>query len=74
MRNDVKEYVEVCPTCEQNKSKNAPSVGLLQSLPVPRWPWLDISLNIVTGLPSLEGNTIVLTIVDRLSKMVQFIP
>lgn len=44
MRNDVNEYVAACTVCEQNKSKNVPSVGLLQPLPVPNRPWSDISL------------------------------
>lgn len=74
MRNDVSEYVAACTTCEQNKSKNVPSVGLLQPLPVPQQPWSDISLDLLTGLPPSEGNTAVLTVVDRFSKMVRFIP
>lgn len=52
----------------------APSAGLLQPLPVPRLPWSDISLDFVTRLPPSEGNTVVLTIVDWFSKMVQLIP
>ncbi len=74
MRNDVAEYVAACPVCERNKRKSAPSAGLLQPLPVPQRPWSDISLNFVTGLPLSEGNTTVLKIVDRFSKMVKFIP
>ncbi len=74
MRNDVNEYVAACSTCEQNKSKNVPSAGLLQPLPVPQRPWSDISLDFVTGLPPSVGNTTVLTVVDRFSKMVCFIP
>lgn len=52
----------------------APSAGLLQPLLVPKRPWSDISLDFVTGLPLSEGNTTVLTVVDRFSKMVKFIP
>lgn len=37
-------------------------------------PVLDFSLDFVTGLPPSEGNTAVLTVVDRFSKMVRFIP
>ncbi|XP_060924550.1 uncharacterized protein LOC132998821 [Limanda limanda] len=43
-------------------------------LPVPHRPWSDIALDFVTGLPPSKGNTTILTVVDRFSKMVHFIP
>ena len=46
----------------------------LSDLPVPHRPWSDISLDFVTGLPPFKGNTTILTVVDRFSKMVHFIP
>lgn len=73
IRKDVEDYVAACPICTQNKHSNAPPAGLLQPLPVPRRPWSDISLDFVTGLPPSEGNTTILTVVDRFSKMVKFI-
>lgn len=74
MEKEVKEYVDACPTCAQQKTSHQPPSGLLQPLPVPSRPWSDISLDFVTGLPPSEGNTTVLTVVDRFSKMVHFIP
>ena len=47
-----------------------PPAGLLCPLPVPHRPWSDISLDFVTGLPPSEGNTTILIVVDRVSKMV----
>ena len=70
----VKEYVAACPVCARHKSSHRPSAGLLHPLPVPSRPWSDISLDFVTGLPLSEGNTTILTIVDRFSKMVHFVP
>ncbi|KAJ8369826.1 hypothetical protein SKAU_G00098540 [Synaphobranchus kaupii] len=48
--------------------------GLLLSLPVPGRPWSHIGVDFVTGLPLSEGNTVILTIVDRFSKAVHFVP
>ncbi|KAL0154966.1 hypothetical protein M9458_049229, partial [Cirrhinus mrigala] len=37
-------------------------------------PWSHIALDFVTALPPSQGNTVVLTVVDRFSKAVHFIP
>lgn len=62
-----------CSVCSQNKSSSAPPSGLLQPLPVWQCLWLDISLDFVTGLPPSDGNTVILTVVGRFSKMLKFI-
>lgn len=74
MEKEVGEYVAACPVCARNKTSRRPAPGLLQPLPVPQRPWSDISVDFVTSLPVSEGNTTVLTTVDRFSKMVHFIP
>ena len=67
------EYVAACPVCDRNKTSSLAPMGLLQPLPVPQRPWSHISLDFVTGLPPSKGNTTVLTVVDRFTKMVHFI-
>lgn len=74
MERGIKEYVAACGICARNKTSRQAAVGLLNPLPVPSRPWSDISMDFVTGLPSTEGNTSVMTVVDRFSKMVHFIP
>ena len=49
-------------------------MGLLQPLPVPSRQWSHIAVDFVTRLPPSHGHTVVLTIVDRLSKMVHCVP
>ena len=74
MRSDIQGYVRACPTCNQSKTSSRPPAGLLQPLPVPKRPWSHLSLDFVTGLPPSDGNTVILTIVDRFSKMTHFVP
>ena len=72
MEEDTKEFNAACQICSQHKTAcHAPS-GLLQSRP--HRPWSHVSLDFVTGLPPSEGNTTILTIVDRFSKSALFVP
>ncbi len=71
---DVRQFVLACPTCAQCKPVNRPPDGLLHSLPIPSRPWSHIALDFVSGLPPSKGNTVILTVVDRFSKAVHFIP
>ncbi len=71
---DVRQFVLACPTCAQCKPVNRPPDGLLHPLPVPSRPWSHIPLDFVSGLPPSKGNTVILTVVDRFSKVVHFIP
>ena len=73
MKKDVDSFVAACTVCAQNKTSRQPPSGLLLPLPVPHRPWSHISLDFVTGLPPSDGNTAVLTIVDRFSKSAHFI-
>uniref|UniRef100_A0A3P8ZAS7 Gypsy retrotransposon integrase-like protein 1 n=1 Tax=Esox lucius TaxID=8010 RepID=A0A3P8ZAS7_ESOLU len=74
MGKDTRQYVAACPTCSRNKGSNRPSAGLLRPLPTPRRPWSHLALDFVTGLPASEGNTVILTVVDRFSKFTHFLP
>lgn len=71
---DVRRYVAACTVCARNKSPRQAPAGLLHPLPVPSRPWSHISLDFVSGLPSSGGKTVILTIVDRFSKMVHLVP
>ena len=64
MELEVREYVEAW-----NETSSGSHIGLLQLLPIPSRPGSDISINFVMGLPVSQGNTTVLTVVDRFSKM-----
>ncbi|KAI2644103.1 Transposon Tf2-6 polyprotein [Labeo rohita] len=71
---DARRFVLACPVCAAGKDSNRPPAGLLQPLSVPSWPWSHIAMDFITGLPLSSGKTVVLTVVDRFSKAVHFIP
>ncbi len=74
MARDIRLFVLAYSVCAVSKSSNRPPAGLLQPLSVPSRPWSHISLDFVSGLPPSQGNTVVLTVVDRFSKATHFIP
>ncbi|KAK2886271.1 hypothetical protein Q8A73_020217 [Channa argus] len=65
---------QAVPSVLRLKPAAPPPDGLLHPLPIPRQPWSHISVDFVTGLPPYQGNTVILMVVDRFSKMAHFIP
>lgn len=63
-----------CSVCARRKTSHRPPSGLQGPLPIPHRPWSHMAVDFVTGLPPSEGNAVILTIVDRFSKMVHFVP
>lgn len=48
--------------------------GLLQQLEIPLWKLEHLTMDFITGLPSLGGKDGIWVIVDRLTKLTHFIP
>ena len=70
---DIREYVAACTVCARSKTQHQSPAGLLRPLPIPSRPWSHIALDFVTGLPDSQGNSVILTVVDRFSKAAHFI-
>ena len=48
--------------------------GLLQPLPIPEKPSLDVSMDFIEGLLKSHRFEVILVVVDKLTKYVHFLP
>lgn len=71
---DTREFVATCSVCARSETSHHTPARLLCPLPIPNCPWSQITVDFVTSLPPSKGNTTILTIIDRLSKAVHFMP
>ena len=74
MTKEVKRYVEGYDTCQQNKNRTEPPAGKLMPNSIPEKPWMHILADFITKLPLAQGYDSILVVVNRLTKMVHFIP
>ncbi|WVZ23465.1 hypothetical protein V8G54_002009 [Vigna mungo] len=72
MREDIHSFVTQCVICQQTKIPAQKPAGLLQPIPPPSKCWEDLSLDFIIGLPSYQGHTTILVVVDRFYKGAHF--
>jgi len=70
----VKQYVEGYDACQCNKNHTEQPVGKLMPNSIPEKPWTHISADFITKLPLAQEYNSILVVVDRLTKIVHFIP
>ena len=74
----TREYVSTCDICQRTKTPRHCPYGELQSLPLPKEPWQELTMDFITGLPPSKRAGIVydaiLVVVDRFTKMVCYLP
>ena len=72
---DVTDFEARCDACQKAKSRTQKPPGLLQSLPIPAYPWQHVTMDFVTGLPATpRGYDCIAVIVDRLTKFIRLVP
>lgn len=73
---DVSHWLKSCMICQKNKSSTKKPMGMLKSIDIPSRNWEVIHMDFVGPLP-VSGKSkfdTILTVIDRLSKMVHLIP
>lgn len=72
MRTKVQDFVEKCVICQEIKFSTKASGDLLQPLPMPTKVWDDLTVDFIVGLPTSRGCTVIMVVVDRLTKYAHF--
>jgi len=71
---EVKQYVKEYDSCQRNKNCTEQLAGKLIPNSIPEKPWVHISADFIMKLPLAQGYNSILVVVDRLTKIVYFIP
>jgi hypothetical protein len=75
MKREIASFISKCDICQRVKAEHQRPVGLLQPLQVPEWKWESVGMDFITGFPrSSRGNDSIWVIMDRLTKVPNFIP
>ena len=71
---DMREFVLSYPVCQQEKGSHVLPGGRLQPLEIPTQKWDQVVIDFVTDLPKDQGKDAVLTVADKATKVVYFVP
>ncbi|GJR60075.1 transposon Tf2-1 polyprotein [Tanacetum coccineum] len=72
MRRDIRNFVRACQICQRAKTSQLHPVGLLSPLPIPNQVLEDVAMDFITDLPNSRGYTVIMVVIDRLSKYAHF--
>jgi hypothetical protein len=72
MKQEIRNFVSKCEVCQCNKGETVKSLGTLQSLSILPAIWKDTSMDFITGLPKLRNKSVIMVVVDCLSKYAHF--
>jgi hypothetical protein len=72
MKQAVYDFMKQCVICQHAKHQYTHPAGLLQPLPIPQGVWRDLSMDFIEGLSKSQGYSVILVVVDRLTKYAHF--
>jgi hypothetical protein len=68
MKQKIRNFVAECEVCQHNKGEIVKSPGTLQPLSIPPAIWKDISIDFITSLSKSGNKSVIMVVVDHLSK------
>ena len=75
LRKSVRRFVQNCADCQKSKPRHTKAYGLMQPIPPPSRPWQQITMDLITALPTTgRGHEALLVFVDRLTKTIRCVP
>ncbi|XP_026396023.1 uncharacterized protein LOC113290655 [Papaver somniferum] len=72
MKKEIILFVTECDIFHRNKGDCSFPVGLLQPLPIPEHAWQHITMDFIEGLPMSDMKSVILVVVERLTKYSDF--
>jgi hypothetical protein len=72
MKHVVRNFLAECDVCQRNKGEPVKSPGTLQPLLIPPAIWKDISMDFIVVLSKSRNKSIIMVVVDCLSKYAHF--
>jgi hypothetical protein len=64
----IKQFIRECLVCQQNKRENMTYPNMLQPLPIPQKPFIDISMDFNERLSKYKGREVILVVVNKFNK------
>ena len=72
LKTDVQKFVTKCLVFQRNKVETIKTPSLLQPLSIPSQRWTQVSMDFITDLPKSKGKSVIMVVVDRLTKYAHF--
>lgn len=72
MKKDVKDFVNTCRIGQQCKYLPSKPARLLHPILSPTSIWEDIAMDFILKLPTYQGNTVIMVVIDCCSKYAHF--
>eukprot|EP00253_Pinus_taeda_P006965 PITA_06965 len=69
---NIQKFVVECLVFQQNKVETIKTPGLLQHLSIPSQRWEEVSTDFIIGLPKSEEKSVIMVVIDRLTKYAHF--
>ncbi|XP_026451123.1 uncharacterized protein LOC113351333 [Papaver somniferum] len=73
MHRDIVSLISQCDVYQRNKADHTNSSGLLEPLPIHEHDWQHIAMDFIEGLPVSNMKSVILVVVDRLTKYAHFL-